>query len=148
MNFRIRSLTHLSLIALSTIALSGCVTGHCRDHKEAAMKKAREEAKASGQTPEAVVPMPPAPAKLEKPFDRVRVFKYDGSLQCNMGEAISAEQMKKDLGAIKVYSAQNLSDGLMRIQVCGSPTGKANVYEISRSDLEAAIKLGFKEWTY
>jgi hypothetical protein len=142
--------TNRNLIWIGLLAgtLSGCVTGHCRDLKEAAMKKARDEAIASGKAPETAIPMPPPAAKLEKPFDRVRVFKYDGSLQCNMGEALSVEQMKKDLGAIKVFSAETLSDGLTRIQVCGSPTGKANVYEISRSELEAAIKLGFKEWTY
>lgn len=138
------------LAALVLTTSTGCVTGHCRDHREAAMKKAKEEAKAQGgEAPPAVPGLTPLPSeKLAKPFDRVRVFKYDGSLQCNMGEAIALEIMRKELGSIQVYGSKNLSDGLMRIQVCGSPTGKANVYEIDRKDLEAALKLGFKEWTY
>ncbi len=37
---------------------------------------------------------------------------------------------------------------MMRIQVCGAPTGNSNVYEIDRKDLEAALKVGFKEWTF
>lgn len=78
---------------------------------------------------------------------RVKVYKADGTLQCGMGTRISLEAMEKQLKGIKVFSRTNMNDGLMRIQVCGSPTGQSNVYEISRSDLEKALKAGFKEWT-
>ncbi|MBY0451380.1 MAG: hypothetical protein K2P92_00005, partial [Bdellovibrionaceae bacterium] len=77
---------------------------------------------------------------------RVFVYKPDGSLQCGQGSRITPEDMKKELGAIKVFSSENKSDGMMRIQVCGAPTGMANVYEIDQKDLEAALKLGFKKW--
>lgn len=77
---------------------------------------------------------------------RVKVFKYDGSLQCGQGAAVPVATMQKELKDIKVFSSKNQNDGMMRIQVCGSPTGNANVYEIDRKDLEAAVKLGFKEW--
>lgn len=77
---------------------------------------------------------------------RVFVFKPDGSLQCGQGEKIEAASMKKDLGKIEVYSSENKHDGMMRIQVCGAPTGYNNVFEINKSDLEAALKLGFKKW--
>ena len=79
--------------------------------------------------------------------DRVKVFKADGSLQCGQGKKIALADMQNDLKDIKVYSAENKNDGLMHIQLCGTPTGNANVYEIDRKDLDAALKLGFKEWT-
>jgi hypothetical protein len=78
---------------------------------------------------------------------RVKVYKADGSLQCGMGKKITLEDMEKELKGIQVFSRSNQNDGLMRIQVCGAPTGQSNVYEISRSDLEKALKAGFKEWT-
>lgn len=77
---------------------------------------------------------------------RVFVYKPDGSLQCGQGSKVTIEDMKKQLGAIKVFSAENKSDGMMRIQVCGAPTGMCNVYEIDQKDQEAALKLGFKKW--
>ena len=54
--------------------------------------------------------------------------------------------MRKQLGDIEVFSAENKHDGMMRIQVCGQPTGQNNVYEIDVKNLEAALKLGFKKW--
>lgn len=79
--------------------------------------------------------------------DHVKVYKADGTLQCGQGKKIAISDMQNDLKDIKVYSSENKNDGMMRIQLCGSPTGNANVYEIDRKDLEAALKLGFKEWT-
>lgn len=79
-------------------------------------------------------------------IDRVKVFKADGSLQCGQGKATPVAEMQKELKGIKVHSAVNQNDGMMRIQLCGSPTGMINVYEIDRKDLEAALKLGFKEF--
>ena len=54
--------------------------------------------------------------------------------------------MKKELGTIEVFSATNKHDGMMRIQVCGAPTGFCNVYEIDEKDLESALKAGFRKW--
>ena len=80
--------------------------------------------------------------------DRVRVYKPDGSLQCGQGRAIPLTEMEKDLKGVKSYSGINKNDGMMRIQVCGSPTGNCNIYEIDRKDLGTALKNGFKEWTF
>lgn len=80
------------------------------------------------------------------PLDRVKVFKIDGSLQCGQGDKIPVNAMQKQLEGIQVFSAENKNDGMMRIQLCGTPTGNCNVYEIDRKDLAAALKLGFKEW--
>lgn len=77
---------------------------------------------------------------------KVRVYKPDGSLQCGQGAKIDLNEMKKDLQDIPVFSAENRHDGLMRIQLCGHPTGTCNVYEISADALDKATKLGFKKW--
>jgi hypothetical protein len=71
-------------------------------------------------------------------------------LQCGQGKAIPAQEMQKELELkkIKVHSSFTKNDGMMRIQVCGAATGSSNVYEIDRKNLEAAVYLGFKEWTF
>lgn len=78
---------------------------------------------------------------------RTFVYKPDGSLQCGQGEKIDIGSMRNELGKIEVYSSASKHDGMMRIQVCGAPTGNSHVFEINKSDLEAAIKFGFKKWT-
>ena len=78
--------------------------------------------------------------------NRIFVYKLDGSLQCEQGTKIPTEVMKKDLGDIQVFSSDNKHDGMMRIQVCGAPTGFCNVYEIDQKDFDKAVKLGFKKW--
>ena len=79
---------------------------------------------------------------------KIKVYKADGSLQCGMGKGVSVSEMAKELAGIKIYTSENKSDGMMRIQVCGSPTGQCNVYEIDRADLEKALAKGFREWTF
>lgn len=74
----------------------------------------------------------------------VFVFKADGSLQCGMGKAIAIEEMEKELKGIKVLSRDKRPDGMMHIQVCGSPTGIINVYEIPAANLADAEARGFK----
>lgn len=77
---------------------------------------------------------------------RVFVYKVDGSKQCGQGKKIDLNTMKKELAKIEIFSAENKHDGMMRIQVCGAPTGFNNVYEINEADLGKALKLGFKKW--
>ena len=124
------------VFSLMTLA-AGCVQGHCRRKQEA-------------PTPIPTGEAPPEPAA--KPSadtnGRVQVFKYDGSLQCGAGKAIAPETMAKDLGGIKVFSMIKKADGLMHIQVCGSNTGMANVFEISEKDLKKAEAKGFKKWSF
>lgn len=88
------------------------------------------------------------PVAVSSSTDRVKVYKPDGSLQCGQGKQIPLAEMQKQLKGIQVFSSANKNDGMMRIQVCGSPTGNHNVYEIDRKDLDVAIKAGFKEWTF
>jgi hypothetical protein len=87
-------------------------------------------------------------AKQENKPKTVKVYRYDGTLQCGMGKRIPLEEMQKDLKDIPILSAAHLNDGLMRVQLCGSPTGDANVFEIEDSKLERAKEFGFREWTF
>ena len=84
--------------------------------------------------------------KKDAAMKSVKVYKPDGSLQCNQGQAVSVKEMQRELRDIKIISSEKKHDGLMRIQVCGHPTGMNNVYEIAESDLEKATGHGFKVW--
>ena len=86
--------------------------------------------------------------KETKEMKNIFVYKYDGSLQCGQGRKIPLKEMASQLEGIKIYSKVNKPDGLMHIQVCGSPTGYANVFEISPNDLEKAQENGFKVWEF
>lgn len=132
----------LSVIAILVV---GCASGNCRYQAD---QKAAQNANNSAATSPETKPDVSLPPGAQMKSDRVKVFKYDGSLQCGMGKAIALDAMKKDLKGISVYSSANLQDGLMHVSACGTPTGKANVYEIDRSNLEKAIKAGFREWTF
>lgn len=76
------------------------------------------------------------------------VYKYDGSLQCSQGNEVSLEQAAQQLEGVAIYSREKRTDTLMRVQVCGHPTGRANVFEIDKSDLARALELGFKVWDF
>src|SRR5881628_2465541 len=69
--------------------------------------------------------------------DTVKVFRYDGSLQCGMGQAVPLDEMAKELTAIniKVLSSEKRVVSGFIIALCGAPTGIANVYEIAKDDL-------------
>lgn len=114
-----------------------CSTTHCKDKNSEVQKKSESVATA------AELPTAGAGAKL---MTKVKIFKADGTLQCNQGKKIDLDVMAKELSGLQIYSSENLHDGLMRIQMCGKPTGQNNVYEINTSDLPKALSLGFKKW--
>lgn len=140
-----------------SLGLSACANGPCRQLRNP------ELAKTAGAAPTAAQPAAPAGAtpspNLTSPNLKggavsdsattqertVFVYKPDGSLQCGMGKAIPVEEMEKQLSGIRVHSRQNRPDGLMHIQVCGSPTGMINVYEIPATALKEAEGRGFKK---
>src|SRR6266536_2275311 len=68
--------------------------------------------------------------------DTVKVFRYDGSLQCGMGQAVPLDEMAKELAAvnIKVLSREKSVVSGLIIALCGAPTGMAHVYEIAKDD--------------
>src|SRR5207247_9295010 len=69
--------------------------------------------------------------------DTVKVFRYDGSLQCGMGQAVPLDEMAKELAAvnIRVLSSEKRVVSGFIIALCGAPTGMANVYDIAKDDL-------------
>lgn len=79
---------------------------------------------------------------------RIFVYKYDGSLQCGQGRKVPLKEMAGQLDGIRIFSMENKADGLMHIQVCGSSTGYANVYEIPASSKPSAVEAGFKVWEF
>jgi hypothetical protein len=87
--------------------------------------------------------------------DTVKVFRYDGSLQCGMGQAVPLDEMAKELTAVNIAvlsSEKSVVSGLI-IALCGAPTGMANVYEIAKDDLPRipADRQGvkrFRTWVY
>lgn len=125
----------LMSVLLMALFVSACANTNCRTLKE--------------QRGETAAPIQKGTDPMEKTSlaDRVRVFKPDGSLQCDRAKPVPVATMQTELKGILVHASFNQNDGLLRVQMCGAPTGNSNVYEINRSDLEAALKLGFKEWT-
>lgn len=125
----------LVFICSIAIALTSCSTGNCRSHAI----KAEELGPA----------LPPKENKLlpdPGQSERVRVFKANGSLQCSQGKSITPAAMEKDLNGIRVYKSSVENDGKLRVQMCGSPTGNVNVFEIDKANLAQAISNGFIEW--
>jgi hypothetical protein len=117
-------------------SLSGCTHGHC--------KRVQKEKTINGPQEESLTN--PNKRQMNVYKKRVLVFKYDGTLQCQAWKGISLDEMEKELSPITVISKNKKHDGQVRIQVCGSGTGKANVFEIYEEDLESALKKGFKLW--
>ena len=128
-------------VILMGLFVAACSNMNCRDTRE------RKTAGTNSAKP-AEIKKEIDPMSKTSSADRVKVYKADGTKQCNQGRKIPVEEMQKQLGDIHVYSAASKHDGLMHVQVCGAATGQANVYEIDRSNLAAAQKAGFKEWTH
>lgn len=79
-----------------------------------------------------------------QPTDHVKVYKYDGSTQCeNAGIGLDVMAQKLVGAGIEVNCSQKGHDGLGRPAVCGESTGNLNVYEIDASKLADAEALGF-----
>ncbi len=134
---------NFSVLGLFLSVLLGCQSTPCRVLEDQENRAQKNTATGAVGTDEA-----PKPNYEGANVLKVRVYKPDGSLQCGMGKRISLDTMEKELAGIKVFTRSNRNDGLMRIQVCGAPTGNANVYEIRREDLSKALEKGFKEWTF
>ncbi len=77
----------------------------------------------------------------------VFVYKSDGSRQCSAtAVGVPVEQMSKELREIQIYSKEGRLEAKPRIALCGSPTGRINVYEIGATDLERAKLYGFQQF--
>ncbi len=86
-------------------------------------------------------------AKSASEEPSVWVKRPDGGKQCAPDSAQDLELGSKELAklGIPVLESSKKSDGKMRIQVCGQPTGNENSYRIPKSSLLKASALGFKE---
>lgn len=76
----------------------------------------------------------------------ISIYKSDGTLQCQADVLdTSIEEMQQELTGsdIQVYQSSKSHDGLMHMQLCGSPTGNINVFSIASTDLNKAKSLGF-----
>ena len=64
----------------------------------------------------------------------LEVAKYDGSLQCEMGQPVSLDDMAKELRAanIAIEAHAKKSDGIQHPRMCGASTGMMNVYRTGR----------------
>ena len=132
--------SQIAALVFVAFMTNGCTQGHCRRQVDA---------------PQAAIPVEAPPAKPVAPAqgtafskDNVFVYKYDGSQQCGLGTKIDVDTMLKELKGIPVVTSVKKSDGLMHIQVCGSLTGMANVFEIPLKYLKAAESKGFKKWSF
>lgn len=130
-----------SFLLMFVFLLTACAAGNCREQRA---EERRKSSSAGTSVTETRAEQVLKETKGSNVMDRVKIYKPDGSLQCGMGAAVPLDTMKKDLGDIKVYSQENTSDNLMHIALCGSPTGKINVYEIDRENLKEALSKGFK----
>jgi hypothetical protein len=83
-------------------------------------------------------PAPPPPTHL------VKIYKYQGSLQCQ-GGGESLKQMRRQLlkAGVKVKQANCGVDGMMYPSVCGAADGKINIFTIPRTSLTKAQAQGF-----
>lgn len=120
--------TMSSLFKILIFFAVACTTGHCR--------------RDGSQVETPVLTKPSLHPEREK--TTVLVSRPDQSQQCGIAPGVSLEEMAKDLGDIKIISSEKRSDGLLRIQACGTPTGLHNIYEIDGVDLEKAQSLGFQ----
>lgn len=137
-----------TLFYFATFAL--CVAcSHEPCHKFPAVAETKQD---PSQTNPPVVPQSESvPKTLPKVLPKktsVKVFKYDGTRQCGQGTAITLEAAAQELEGITILSQNRMSDGLIRTQQCGGPTGYANVFEIPSKDLKTAQKRGFQVWKY
>ena len=74
----------------------------------------------------------------------LEVAKYDGSLQCEMGQPVSLDHMEKELRAanIAVESRAKKADGIQHPRMCGASTGTMNVYRIKYVRLGEGSSIG------
>lgn len=79
-----------------------------------------------------------------------QVFRYDGTLQCNMGKEVPLEVMEKQLTeqGIAVSGRKKGVHPAVIPTVCGAPTGRCNVYEIQKDQIEKALAMQFQWWPF
>ncbi len=76
---------------------------------------------------------------------KIWVTKADGSVQCSKKPGFSPDFASRQLKAagVIVFQSRKGTDGQMRAQKCGEPTGNTAEVEISRVDLRKALEQGY-----
>lgn len=97
------------------------------------------------QSTAASTSQPAAPGTM--PTDAIWIERMDGEKSCEHGTAQSLAEGANELKnvGVQVFDSLKGSDGKMRVQMCGTPTGKSNRYRIRKADLEKARSIGFQE---
>jgi len=77
----------------------------------------------------------------------VFIYKLDGTRHCMPDTEASTDEMALELSAagMAILSSRKGYDGREGVALCGEPTGQINIYEISGSDLGAALGMGFTQ---
>jgi type IV pilus biogenesis protein CpaD/CtpE len=129
----------ITFVVLIATSLFGCASGKCRQKKtnKDFVQQARNLPEFQKKQPKKVT---------YEDLKIIQVHVPDGSLQCeaNSQKPVNSFKQKLENNGIKVIKVSHVSDGAIRIQVCGSPTGMLYVFEIQQVDLEKAKKLGFQ----
>lgn len=123
--------------SILSVLVLGCANGHCRQPQTVV-------------NPQGPLGKPVSSVSNSQVTERAWIYKYDGTLQCGEGREKGLDSMAEELksSGITPLKSEKRSDGMMRAQVCGQSTGRANVFEIPRSQLKSAEALGFKLWGF
>lgn len=107
------------------VSLEGCATGSCHSKKDRSVSYVNPDSK------------------------DVWIYKYNGSMTCSKeDQSVKLETMAKELAGIKILESAVKKDGLVRITLCGIPTGTANTYRIPKKQLPEALERGFYIWNF
>jgi hypothetical protein len=132
--------------AIATCMITACANGPCRHLREPQLAEGQANAQLNAGAANAPKATPtPIPGSSMTTPNTVYVYKPDGSLQCGPAKGLSLEEMERQLRGVPVLSRDKRPDGRMHIQVCGSPTGLINVFEVLESSLKEAEARGFKK---
>lgn len=99
--------------------------------------------------PAPIPDQPSAPPTAVVPAGPVEVFRPDGSRQCEAGSGVPLAAMVAELTAagVLVLDQRTGNDGVMRIAVCGAPTGSIHIFRIGAAGLATALAMGFRPLT-
>lgn len=125
------SLVAYCLLLACVCLTSGCADKPCREARRPELDRTGDPENLASQQP-----LPRTPG-------RVWISRPDGSLQCQNGSGKSVSESARDLAGVVVYRRETRLDGLMRVQLCGTPTGRLHVFEIDERRLKEAERRGF-----
>jgi hypothetical protein len=141
------TIRNFAFVLMLCFAHVGCSSRPCREPRAPELDRTKAPVTSS------VAPKADAPAAVDVTSGKVhadgapyliRIYKADGSRQCEKKSGIPLDIMERELAGIVVKSRDKRNDGLMHVQVCGSPSGMINVYEINAEFLKQAEQRGFK----